>query len=57
MLLPQIILVPGLLNDADLWRDQIAGVEGATLPVLPTSLGARRLLSWRWRLCGLRRNG
>lgn len=25
--LPQLILLPGLLNDADLWRDQIAGLS------------------------------
>ena len=26
MALPQLILLPGLLNDADLWRDQITGL-------------------------------
>ncbi len=31
---PQFILVPGLLNDADLWRDQIAGLESAVRPVV-----------------------
>ncbi len=26
--LPQLILLPGLLNDAELWRDQITPAEG-----------------------------
>ena len=28
MTMPQLILLPGLLNDAELWRDQIAGLAG-----------------------------
>jgi pimeloyl-ACP methyl ester carboxylesterase len=32
MSLPQIVLIPGLLNDADLWRDQIAGLAGVARP-------------------------
>jgi pimeloyl-ACP methyl ester carboxylesterase len=27
MAIPQLILLPGLLNDADLWRDQVAGLS------------------------------
>ncbi|MHA7777737.1 alpha/beta fold hydrolase [Roseibium sp. M-1] len=32
MSLPQIVLIPGLLNDADLWRDQIAGLASIARP-------------------------
>lgn len=32
MSLPQIVLIPGLLNDADLWRDQISGLAGVARP-------------------------
>nr|WP_253944592.1 alpha/beta fold hydrolase [Pseudogemmobacter hezensis] len=32
--MPQIILVPGLLNDAELWRDQLEGLRGAARPVV-----------------------
>ncbi|EJL34862.1 putative hydrolase or acyltransferase of alpha/beta superfamily [Caulobacter sp. AP07] len=50
---PQLILLPGLLNDAELWRDQIAGLadvarcavadltQGATLAELAESVLAR----------------
>lgn len=34
MLLPQLVLIPGLLNDADLWRDQVAGLDGAARPLV-----------------------
>lgn len=34
MALPQIILVPGLLNDAELWSDQIAGLADVARPVV-----------------------
>ena len=34
MALPQLVLVPGLLNDAELWRDQIAGLAGIVRPVV-----------------------
>jgi pimeloyl-ACP methyl ester carboxylesterase len=46
MAIPQLVLLPGLLNDAELWRDQIAGLsdvarchvadltQGETLPGL-----------------------
>lgn len=34
MAAPQIILIPGLLNDADLWRDQIADLATAASPVV-----------------------
>ena len=48
--LPQLILLPGLLNDAELWRDQIAGLfdvarcwvpdltQGETIHALATSV-------------------
>lgn len=36
MSLPQIVLIPGLLNDADLWRDQITGLANIARPALPT---------------------
>jgi len=32
---PQIILLPGLLNDAELWRDQIAGLADVARPYVP----------------------
>ncbi|MFC0219364.1 pimeloyl-ACP methyl ester carboxylesterase [Pseudochelatococcus lubricantis] len=32
--LPQLVLIPGLLNDADLWRDQIAGLSDVARPVV-----------------------
>lgn len=32
MSLPQIVLIPGLMNDADLWRDQIAGLKDVARP-------------------------
>jgi pimeloyl-ACP methyl ester carboxylesterase len=32
MSLPQIVLIPGLLNDADLWRDQITGLADISRP-------------------------
>ncbi|MEE2868630.1 MAG: alpha/beta hydrolase [Pseudomonadota bacterium] len=32
MSLPQIVLIPGLLNDADLWRDQITGLADVSRP-------------------------
>ncbi|MFD1881600.1 alpha/beta fold hydrolase [Paracoccus pacificus] len=31
---PQLILVPGLLNDAELWRDQIRDLAGIARPVV-----------------------
>lgn len=34
MELPQLILVPGLLNDAELWRDQVAGMRDIARPVV-----------------------
>lgn len=34
MALPQLVLVPGLLNDAELWRGQIAGLAGIVRPVV-----------------------
>lgn len=34
MALPQLILVPGLLNDADLWRDQVAALADVARPVV-----------------------
>jgi len=33
--LPQLILLPGLLNDAELWRDQIAGLADVARPYVP----------------------
>ncbi|NKI56990.1 alpha/beta fold hydrolase [Labrenzia sp. PO1] len=30
--MPQIVLIPGLLNDADLWRDQITGLADISRP-------------------------
>ncbi|WP_417210320.1 alpha/beta fold hydrolase [Antarctobacter sp.] len=32
MSLPQLILVPGLLNDADLWREQVAALSDVARP-------------------------
>ncbi|WP_198338511.1 alpha/beta fold hydrolase [Labrenzia sp. VG12] len=32
MTLPQIVLIPGLMNDADLWRDQIADLRDIAQP-------------------------
>jgi pimeloyl-ACP methyl ester carboxylesterase len=32
--LPQLILLPGLLNDAELWRDQISGLADVARPVV-----------------------
>ena len=32
---PQLLLLPGLLNDADLWRDQIAGLSDIADCVVP----------------------
>lgn len=32
MNIPQIVLIPGLLNDADLWREQISGLVGVARP-------------------------
>lgn len=32
MTLPQIVLIPGLMNDADLWRDQVAGLKDIANP-------------------------
>jgi len=32
MTLPQIVLIPGLMNDADLWRDQVAGLKDIAKP-------------------------
>ena len=32
MNLPQLILIPGLLNDADLWRDQVKDLADVTRP-------------------------
>lgn len=32
MTLPQLLLLPGLLNDADLWRDQVAGLGDVARP-------------------------
>lgn len=29
---PQIVLIPGLMNDADLWRDQVAGLADIARP-------------------------
>jgi pimeloyl-ACP methyl ester carboxylesterase len=34
MPLPQLILLPGLLNDAELWRDQINGLADVARPVV-----------------------
>lgn len=34
MTLPRIVLVPGLMNDADLWRDQIAALSRVAQPVV-----------------------
>jgi pimeloyl-ACP methyl ester carboxylesterase len=34
MPLPQLILLPGLLNDAELWRDQISGLADVARPVV-----------------------
>ncbi|MGI6246474.1 MAG: alpha/beta fold hydrolase [Pseudochelatococcus sp.] len=31
---PRLVLIPGLLNDAELWRDQIAGLAGVARPVV-----------------------
>ncbi len=33
--LPQLILLPGLLNDAELWRDQITGLADVARPWVP----------------------
>ncbi|ALL12437.1 alpha/beta fold hydrolase [Caulobacter henricii] len=33
--LPQLILLPGLLNDAGLWRDQISGLADVARPWVP----------------------
>ena len=33
--LPQLILLPGLLNDAELWRDQISGLSDVARPWVP----------------------
>lgn len=33
--LPQLILLPGLLNDAELWRDQISGLADVARPWVP----------------------
>lgn len=33
--LPQLILLPGLLNDAELWRDQIADLSDVARPRVP----------------------
>lgn len=32
---PQLILLPGLLNDAELWRDQISGLADVARPWVP----------------------
>ena len=32
--LPQLILLPGLLNDSELWRDQIAGLSDVARPLV-----------------------
>jgi len=32
MSVPQIVLIPGLMNDAELWRDQIDGLVGFASP-------------------------
>jgi len=32
---PQLILLPGLLNDAELWRDQISGLADVARPRVP----------------------
>lgn len=32
--LPQLILIPGLLNDAELWRDQLADLPDSARPVV-----------------------
>jgi pimeloyl-ACP methyl ester carboxylesterase len=34
-LLPQLILLPGLLNDAELWRDQISGLSDVARCYVP----------------------
>jgi len=31
---PRIVLIPGLMNDADLWRDQITALKGVGHPVI-----------------------
>jgi len=33
--LPQLLLLPGLLNDAELWRDQISGLADVARPRAP----------------------
>jgi pimeloyl-ACP methyl ester carboxylesterase len=33
--LPQLLLLPGLLNDAELWRDQISGLSDVARPYVP----------------------
>lgn len=33
-MLPQLVLIPGLLNDAELWRDQIAGLSDISRPAV-----------------------
>jgi pimeloyl-ACP methyl ester carboxylesterase len=33
--LPQLVLLPGLLNDAELWRDQISGLADVARPWVP----------------------
>lgn len=35
MPLPQLILLPGLLNDAELWRDQVSGLADVARPLVP----------------------
>ena len=54
---PQLLLLPGLLNDADLWRDQIAGLSDIADCVVPDltqldtlSALARSVLAW---LCSI----
>ncbi len=34
--LPQLILLPGLLNDAELWRDQVSGLADVAAAKSPT---------------------
>ncbi|WP_417722330.1 alpha/beta fold hydrolase [Salipiger sp.] len=34
MSLPRLVLVPGLLNDAELWRDQLDGLRDVARPVV-----------------------
>ncbi|WP_295046143.1 alpha/beta fold hydrolase [uncultured Paracoccus sp.] len=42
-MLPQLILIPGLLNDADLFRDQITGLSGMARPVVADITGGDTL--------------